>query len=125
FVFQVVAGRYQAALPWPATFVLLGALLISSRTISALAMERLSGTAIAEIRLHLAREILSTPLDHLEGVGETRLLTGLTKEVAAVSIEIPTLVNLCSSAAMVFALMLYIAWLSPIGALFVAIAVFV
>jgi putative ATP-binding cassette transporter len=125
FVFQVVAGRYLAALPWPATFVFLGALLISSRTVSALAMERLSGTAITEIRLHLAKEILSTPLDHLEGVGEARLLTGLTKEVAAVSIEIPTLVNLCSSAAMVFALMLYIAWLSPTGALFVAIAVFV
>jgi putative pyoverdin transport system ATP-binding/permease protein len=125
FVFQVVAGRYLAALPWPVTFVFLAALLISSRTISALAMERLSGTAIAEIRLHLATEILSTPLDHLEGVGEARLLTGLTKEVTAVSTEIPTLVNLCSSVAMVFALMLYIAWLSPIGALFVAIAVFI
>jgi putative ATP-binding cassette transporter len=125
FVFQVVAGRYVAELPWPATFVFLAVLLISSRTISALAMERLSGTAIAEIRLHLAKEILSTPLDHLEGVGETRLLTGLTKEVMAVSMEIPTLVNLCSSVGMVFALMLYIAWLSPIGALFVAIAVFI
>jgi putative ATP-binding cassette transporter len=125
FVFQVVAGRYLAGLPWPATFVCLAALLISSRTISTFAMERLSGTAIAEIRLHLSTEILSTPLDHLERVGEARLLTGLTKEVAAVSMEIPTLVNLCSSVAMVFALMLYIAWLSPIGALFVAIAVFI
>src|SRR5262245_19896764 len=38
FVFQVVAGRYLAELPWPATFILLAALLISSRTISALAM---------------------------------------------------------------------------------------
>jgi putative ATP-binding cassette transporter len=125
FVFQVVAGRYLAVLPWPVTFVFLAALLISSRTISALAMERLSGTAIAEIRLHLAKEILSTPLDHLEEVGEARLLTGLTKEVTAVSMEIPMLVNLCSSIAMVFALMLYIVWLSPIGALFVAIAVFI
>jgi putative pyoverdin transport system ATP-binding/permease protein len=125
FVFQVVAERYLAVLPWAAAFAFLAVLLISSRTISVLAMERLSVTAIAEIRLHLAREILSTPLDHLEGVGETRLLTGLTKEVMAVSMEIPTLVNLCTSVATVFALMLYIAWLSPIGALFVAIAVLI
>jgi putative ATP-binding cassette transporter len=125
FVFQVIAGRYLAVLPWPATFVFLAVLLISSRTISALVMERLSGTAIAEIRLHLAKEILSTPLDHLEEVGETRLLTGLTKEVMTVSTEIPTLVNLCSSVAMVFALILYIAWLSPIGALLVAVAIFI
>ncbi|WKA26397.1 cyclic peptide export ABC transporter [Bradyrhizobium roseum] len=125
FVFQVVAGRYLAGVAWPATFVLLGVFLISSRTISVLAMERLSRTAIAEIRLQLAKEILSTPLDHLEKVSETRLLTGLTKEVMAVSMEIPTLVNLCTSIAMVIALMLYIAWLTPIGALLIAIAVFV
>lgn len=72
----------------------------------------LAQNAIYELRLKLSRNILSAPLQHLERLGESRLLVTLTDDVRVLSHAVSVIPNLFIDLATVIGCLVYLAWLS-------------
>ncbi|HEX8635132.1 MAG TPA: cyclic peptide export ABC transporter [Pyrinomonadaceae bacterium] len=93
-------------------FIALCLALPVTRLISQTLLSHLSEKAVFEMRMHLCRGILSTPLRKLEEVGAHRLLATLSGDIGAITnafINLPIfLINL----AVVVGCMAYIAYLS-------------
>ncbi|MEP0919808.1 cyclic peptide export ABC transporter [Leptolyngbya sp. DQ-M1] len=68
--------------------------------------------AIYELRLKLSRNILSAPLQHLEQLGESRLLMTLTDDIRVLSHAVSVIPNLFIDLATVAGCLVYLAWLS-------------
>ena len=77
----------------------------------------LSQKAIYQLRLQLSRGILSSPLDHLEQLGDHRLLASLTDDVRVLSQTVGVIPNLCIDLATICGCLAYLAWLS--GSVFI------
>jgi putative ATP-binding cassette transporter len=93
-------------------FVVLGILAPVSAIVSQLALIRLSQTAVLNLRLHLARQILRSDLQRIETLGAPRLLATLTDDVQMIAIAISTLPLICIDLAVVVGCFGYIAVLS-------------
>ncbi|TAF52450.1 MAG: cyclic peptide export ABC transporter [Oscillatoriales cyanobacterium] len=93
-------------------FVILGILAPASAIVSQLALIRLSQTAVLNLRLHLARQILRSDLQRIETLGAPRLLATLTDDVQMISAAISTLPLICIDLAVVVGCFGYIAVLS-------------
>lgn len=72
----------------------------------------LSQDAICQLRLMLSRNILLSPLPHLERLGNNRLLAALTDDVRVLSHTVSVFPNLCVDLATVAGCLVYLAWLS-------------
>ena len=69
------------------------------------------------LRMQLSRQILATPLRHLEEIGPPRLLALLTDDVRNIAMALNQIPSLCISIAIMVACSLYLAWLSGLALL--------
>ncbi|MBD2435586.1 ATP-binding cassette domain-containing protein [Nostoc sp. FACHB-110] len=74
----------------------------------------LSQNAIYQLRLKLSQNILSSPLQHLERLGESRLLATLTDDVRVLSHAVSAIPNICIDLATVIGCFFYLALVSNI-----------
>ena len=72
----------------------------------------LSQDAIYQLRLGMSRNILRSPLHHLEHLGNHRLLASLTDDVRSLSHTVSLVPNLCVDLATIAGCLIYLAWLS-------------
>ncbi|MGX2041485.1 cyclic peptide export ABC transporter [Methylocaldum sp. MU1018] len=113
FVVAVVFHEEYASYPLEWIFVVLIALMVSSRICSSLLLTRLGQSALFRLRGELARKILATSYRRLQELGAPRLLANLTDDVAAIAESFSWIPLLCINLATVFGCLAYVGWLSP------------
>jgi putative pyoverdin transport system ATP-binding/permease protein len=82
---------------------------------------RLAARTSYELGIHLADQFLATPLRRLEQIGSPRLLAALTEDVSAISMALNTIPTLSISLSIVVGCLAYLAWLSPMAILALAL----
>ncbi len=80
--------------------------------ISRVVLVQLSQDAVCSLQARLSRQILATQLNHLEQVGNPRLLAILTEDIQVLSNAVSAIPVLCINFAVVIGCMVYISWLS-------------
>ena len=95
-------------------FAGLALLTIVTSMISQFMLINLSQNAIYQLRLRLSENILSSPLHHLEKLGENRLLATLTDDVRVLSHAVSAIPSLCIDLATVIGCLVYLAWISNV-----------
>ena len=95
-------------------FAALCVFILISSIISQFLLIYLSQNAIYELRLKLSKNILSSPLQHLERLRENRLITTLTEDVQSLAHAVSAIPNLCIDLATVIGCFIYLAWISSI-----------
>ncbi len=93
-------------------FAGLAIVALMTSIISQVMLVRLSQQAVFQLRMHLSRQILASELNHLEQLGNSRLLATLTEDVQAVANAVYMIPFLCIDLAIVLGCLLYITWLS-------------
>ena len=103
-----------APLTWKSAGLFAGVVagVLATSLVSRLLMIRVMQRTEQDLRVHLSREILASPLRQLEEIGPSRLLAALTQDIAQLSATLSALPQLCVNAAMVAACLVYLAWLS-------------
>ncbi|MCX6044443.1 MAG: cyclic peptide export ABC transporter [Chloroflexi bacterium] len=74
---------------------------------------RLTGWTAYNLRMNLARQILTMPFAQLETLGAPRLLAMLTEDVMSITQALNSLPTLCIAGATLAGCIFYLAWLSP------------
>jgi putative ATP-binding cassette transporter len=67
-----------------------------------------------DMRMRLCRQILDTPLLNLENAGNNRILAVLDQDIPSITAGILQIPQLCIHVAVMSALLIYLAWLSPL-----------
>ena len=111
---EVHVGHAVNALQY---FSILAIFIIVTSMISQFMLIFLSQNAIYELRVKLSKNILSSPLEHLERLKENRLLVSFTDDVHTLTHAVASVPNICVDFATVVGCFVYFAWLS--NALFV------
>jgi putative ATP-binding cassette transporter len=83
-----------------------------TKSISDLLLVRLGYNAIFDLRMKLSRQVLATPLRHLEEIGPHRLLATLTEDISVIINSLLLVPLLCINTAIVIGCLIYIGWLS-------------
>jgi len=94
------------------SFIGLCALMLTSRVISEILLQRLSQDAIFKLRRDLTHQILAAPLRQLEEQGVPRLLNSITGDVPSIAQALNTIAVLCMQIAIVLSILIYMSWLS-------------
>jgi putative pyoverdin transport system ATP-binding/permease protein len=108
---SVQQGSYQKAL---IDFAILCILILVTSVISQFVLINLSQDAIYQLRIKLSKNILSSPLEHLERLKENRLIATLTDDVRTLSHAVSAVPNICIDLATVIGCFVYLAWVSGI-----------
>lgn len=95
-----------------AGFAGLGLVVLSFSVLSQTLLNRLSQGAILELRMHLSRRILASPLRRLEEQGTPRLLAALTDDVLVITNALFIIPPICINLATLSICLFYLAWLS-------------
>ncbi|EPF23558.1 ATP-binding cassette domain-containing protein [Microcystis aeruginosa] len=98
-------------------FSILAIFIIVTSMISQFMLIFLSQNAIYELRVKLSKNILSSPLEHLERLKENRLLVSFTDDVHTLTHAVASVPSICVDFATVVGCFVYFAWLS--NALFI------
>lgn len=104
-------AAFQNALGY---FAMLGIFILVTSTASQFMLITLSQNAVYQLRLKLSQNVLSSPLQHLERLGENRLIATLTDDVRTLAHAVSAIPNLCIDLATVIGCFIYLAWLSNI-----------
>lgn len=110
-------GPSPARLVW--VFVALCLILPLARFFSESLLIRLGQGALLELRMRLCRQILATPLRHLEEFGAHRLLASLTDDVPTITNALLAIPVICINVAVFAGGLVYLGWLSGWVLLFV------
>lgn len=103
----------QASLPNALLyFAALALFTLLTSTLAQFMLIHLSQNAIYQLRVRLSQNVLSSPLHHLERLGENRLLATMTDDVRSLSHALAAIPNLCIDLATVIGCLAYLAWLS-------------
>src|SRR5271170_639257 len=94
------------------SFIGLCALLPVTRFISECLLTKLVQGAMYELRMQLCRQCLTTPLRHLEELGNARLLTALTDDIPTITNAVAMTPTFCVNAALVVGCLIYMGTLS-------------
>ena len=95
-------------------FVGIVLLLPFARFLSELLLARLGQGALLDQRLRLSRSILSVPLQYLERLGASRVLTMLTEDIPAITGALVVIPLICVNATVLLGGLIYLGWLSPL-----------
>ena len=109
---QITPTHPQAASEMLWGFVGLAIITLITNIISQFVLLQLSQDAIYKLRLRISGWILASPLQHLEELGANRLLATLTEDVQSISNAVFSIPALCVNAALIFAALAYLGWLS-------------
>jgi putative pyoverdin transport system ATP-binding/permease protein len=114
----------EAAFPHAAFyFIVLSLSVLVTSIISQFLLIDISQNAIHKLRLQLSQSILSSPLSHLEKMGENRLLATAIEDIRSLSHSLSAIPSICVDFATVVVSLVYLAWLSgPIFALTISIS---
>lgn len=93
-------------------FIGLVAITLVNNLLSQFVLAQLAQDAIYKLRLRISGWILASPLRHLEELGANRLLTTLTEDIQAISNAVFNIPTLFVNAALIFAALIYLGWLS-------------
>jgi putative pyoverdin transport system ATP-binding/permease protein len=104
------SGPSAGALMW--AFIALCLILPLARFTSESLLIRLGQGALLELRMRLCRQILATPLRHLEEFGGSRLMSSLTDDIPTITNALLAIPVLCINIAVVIAGLIYLGWLS-------------
>ncbi len=94
------------------SFLALCLILPLTRLGSELLLSRLGQRALMDLRLHLSRQILGTPLRSLEELGAHRLLPALVEDVPVITNAMVALPVLFINIAVIISGLVYLGWLS-------------
>ena len=83
---------------------------------------RLTQDTVLSLSVDLCRRIAAAPLRQIETVGSARMLACLTDDISTLSASILAIPQLTVNLAMLFACLVYLAWISPLACV-VALAV--
>jgi putative pyoverdin transport system ATP-binding/permease protein len=108
---SVQQGYFKNAL---VIFATLCIFILVTSVISQFVLITLSQNAIYELRIKLSRNILSSPLEHLERLKENRLIATLTDDVRTLAHAVSAVPNICIDLATVIGCFVYLAWVSGI-----------
>jgi putative ATP-binding cassette transporter len=95
-------------------FAALGISALLTNVIAQFMLIHLSQSAIYQLRVRLSQNILSSPLQHLERLGENRLVATLTDDVRVLSHAVSAIPNICIDLATVIGCFVYLAVISNI-----------
>ncbi|MBD2776508.1 ATP-binding cassette domain-containing protein [Iningainema tapete] len=95
-------------------FAALSLCTLFTSTITQFMLINLSQNAIYQLRVRLSQNILSSPLQHLERLGENRLLATLTDDVRVLSHAVSAIPSICIDLATVIGCLIYLAWISNV-----------
>ena len=95
-------------------FFSLCVLRLATGIISRILLIKLSQKIVLDLRMMLSRQILASPLFHLEYLGNHRILASLIDDIDALAKAAQFLPAFCGDIAIVTSCLLYLAWLSPI-----------
>ncbi|MFB2895211.1 cyclic peptide export ABC transporter [Aerosakkonemataceae cyanobacterium BLCC-F50] len=87
---------------------------LTTGIISRVLLIRLSQKIVLDLRMMLSRQILASPLFHLEYLGNHRILASLIDDIETLAKAAQVLPAFCGDIAIVTSCLLYLAWLSPI-----------
>jgi putative pyoverdin transport system ATP-binding/permease protein len=103
-------GPSRSTLIW--AFLAFCLLLPLARFASESLLIRLGQGALLELRMRLCRQILATPLRHLEDFGAPRLMSSLTDDIPTITNALLAIPLICINVAVVIAGLIYLGWLS-------------
>ncbi|WP_257458781.1 cyclic peptide export ABC transporter [Archangium lipolyticum] len=109
---RVLSSGGQVTRETTLQFILLGALVLTTRIGSQTLLNTLHHQVVYDLRIGLSRRFLSTPLRQLEGLGAHRLIAALNNDILAVSTGLLALPNTIINLAVVLGCLAYLAWLS-------------
>lgn len=93
-------------------FILLSVSVLITSIISQFLLIDISQTAVHKLRLQISDSIMSSPLAHLERMGENRLLATAIEDIRALSHSLSAIPIICVDLATVIVALGYLAWLS-------------
>jgi putative pyoverdin transport system ATP-binding/permease protein len=93
-------------------FLGLVTVVLITNLVSQFLLVQLAQDAIYKLRLRISGWILASPLRHLEELGANRLLATLTEDIQSISSAVFSVPTLCVNAAIIFASLAYLGWLS-------------
>jgi putative ATP-binding cassette transporter len=105
----------QASLPNALLyFAALSLCTLFTSTLAQFMLINLSQNAIYQLRVRLGQNILSSPLEHLEKLGENRLLATLTDDIRVLSHAVSAIPSICIDLATVLGCLFYLSLISNI-----------
>lgn len=93
-------------------FVLTALIILISGVISQVLLIRLAQEAIYRLRADLSSRIVSAPLEHLERLGQHRLIATLTEDVRSLSQAVTAIPSICIDLATIVGCFIYLAIVS-------------
>ncbi|ADG78934.1 Cyclic peptide transporter OS=Tsukamurella paurometabola (strain ATCC 8368 / DSM / CCUG 35730/ CIP 100753 / JCM 10117 / KCTC 9821 / NBRC 16120 / NCIMB 702349 / NCTC 13040) OX=521096 GN=Tpau_2327 PE=4 SV=1 [Tsukamurella paurometabola] len=97
-------------------FVVTAAVVVTAGVASQLVLLHLAQAAVFRLRVQLSQRVLAAPLEHIERLGDHRLLATLTEDVRSLSMAVSGIPGLCIDVATIIGALTYLATVS--GALF-------
>lgn len=86
--------------------------VLVSNLASRLLLVHLSQKAVFDLSMHLCRQVLATPLRHLETIGSHRILAALTQDIPAITTALIELPFFFVNATILVGCLIYLGWLS-------------
>jgi putative pyoverdin transport system ATP-binding/permease protein len=93
-------------------FIFLAIFILITSILAQFLLIRLSQNAIYELRLQLSKNILASPLEHLERLQESRLIVMLTEDINTLTRSVSAIPNIFIDFATVIGCFVYLAWVS-------------
>jgi putative ATP-binding cassette transporter len=106
---EVHQGHFTNALVY---FIFLAIFIVITSIIAQYLLVILSQNAIYELRLQLSKNILASPLEHLEKLQENRLIVMLTDDINVLTRSVSAIPNIFIDFATVVGCFVYLAWVS-------------
>jgi putative ATP-binding cassette transporter len=111
---SALAAQHDGITPqMVAAFATLFLLSPLTRYASEILLLRLAQRSVYQLRMHLARRILATPLRRLERMGAARLLVALTDDITSISAALADLPIVLVNGTIIVGCFIYMGWLSP------------
>ncbi|MDP0397201.1 ATP-binding cassette domain-containing protein [Tsukamurella strandjordii] len=97
-------------------FIVTAAVVVTAGVASQLVLLHLAQAAVYRLRVQLSKRVLAAPLEHIERLGDHRLLATLTEDVRSLSMAVSGIPGLCIDLATIIGALTYLATVS--GTLF-------
>ena len=95
-----------------ASFIGLCGLLMITAALSQIWIAQIAQKIVFNLQMQLTKKILETSLQHLETIGQPRLLAILTEDVDTLSRMAPWIAAICVNVALLGGCLIYLCWLS-------------
>lgn len=109
---QVLNHEDASLIPFMWRFIGLGLANVLTGTLASLLLYRFAQRTIAKLRMDLSRQILASPLPHIEAIGSARLMAALTDDLHAITQGLLIVPQLALNGAILIACAVYLGWLS-------------